>query len=101
MTNDIFELFVVQDTQHPGHSGPFYVVESVNSVQNIILKDWVEIGVDSVNIMESVFCVAGANTFFSQDSGWVKCMFPGWRHKSNASKESPPAKYSIAKPTLL
>ena len=77
MTNDIFELFVVQDTQHPGHSGPFYVVESVNSVQNIILKDGVEIGVDSVNIMESVLCVAGANTFFSQ--------------------ESPPAEYSIAK----
>ena len=55
--------FIVQESQHPGHAGPFYVVEDVNSVQveDIIIpvegvEDGVEIsvGVDSVNIMEEV-----------------------------------------------
>ena len=50
-----------QESQHPGHAGPFYVVEDVNSVQvedYVVegVEDGVEIsvGVDSVNIMEEV-----------------------------------------------
>jgi len=57
------QLQTHKESQHPGHAGPFYVVEDVNSVQveDIIIpvegvEDGVEIsvGVDSVNIMEEV-----------------------------------------------
>ena len=54
-------VFYCQESQHPGHAGPFYVVEDVNSVQvedYVVegVEDGVEIsvGVDSVNIMEEV-----------------------------------------------
>ena len=49
-------IIFLQENQHPGHAGPFYVVEDVDSVQDIILEDGVEIsvGVDGVNIMEGV-----------------------------------------------
>ena len=54
-------VFHRQESQHPGHAGPFYVVEDVNSVQvedYVVegVEDSVEIsvGVDSVNIMEEV-----------------------------------------------
>merc|ERR1719350_1826279 len=57
------QLATHKEAQHPGHAGPFYVVEDVDSVQvdDIIIpvesvEDGVEIsvGVDSVSIMEGV-----------------------------------------------
>ena len=80
------QLQTHRESQHPGHAGPFYVVEDVNSVQveDIIIpvegvEDGVEIsvGVDSVNIMEGV-ALAWSATTYSYSSVNSNTYFSNW-----------------------